>query len=28
LDAMAREFVNRALAHLGLPQPNAYRWKG
>jgi len=28
LDAMAREFVNRVLAHLGLPQPNAYRWKG
>ena len=28
LDAMAREFVYRVLAHLGLPQPNAYRWKG
>jgi len=28
LDAMAREFVNRVLAHIGLPQPNAYRWKG
>lgn len=28
LDAMAREFVNRVLAHLGLPQSNAYRWKG
>jgi len=28
LDAMAREFAFRVLAHLGLPQPNAYRWKG
>jgi 4-hydroxy-3-polyprenylbenzoate decarboxylase len=28
LDAMAHEFVNRVLAHLGLPQSNAYRWKG
>lgn len=28
LDAMAREFANRVLAHIGLPQPNAYRWKG
>src|ERR1700719_1808098 len=27
LDAMAREFVNRVLAHIGLPQSNAYRWK-
>lgn len=27
-DAMAREFANRVLAHLGLPQPTAYRWKG
>lgn len=26
-DAMAREFANRVLAHLGLPQANAYRWK-
>ena len=26
-DEMAREFVNRVLAHLGLPQKNAYRWK-
>jgi len=24
---MAKEFANRVLAHLGLPQPNAYRWK-
>ena len=28
LDAMAREFAYRVLAHLGLPQPNAFRWKG
>jgi flavin prenyltransferase len=27
IDAMAEEFVNRVLAHIGLPQPNAYRWK-
>ncbi len=27
-DDMAREFANRVLAHIGLPQPNAYRWKG
>ncbi len=27
-DAMAREFCNRLLAHIGLPQPGAYRWKG
>jgi flavin prenyltransferase len=27
-DAMAHEFANRVLAHIGLPQPNAYRWKG
>ena len=27
-EAMAREFANRVLAHIGLPQPNAYRWKG
>lgn len=26
-DDMAREFANRVLAHIGLPQPNAYRWK-
>jgi flavin prenyltransferase len=24
---MAREFVNRVLAHAGLPQPNAYQWQ-
>ena len=28
LDEMAREFAYRALAHLGLPQPAAFRWKG
>jgi flavin prenyltransferase len=28
LEAMAQEFANRVLAHLGLPQPDAYRWKG
>ena len=28
LDALASEFVHRVLAHIGLPQPNAYRWKG
>jgi 4-hydroxy-3-polyprenylbenzoate decarboxylase len=27
LEAMAREFAYRVLAHLGLPQPDAYRWK-
>jgi 4-hydroxy-3-polyprenylbenzoate decarboxylase len=27
LDAMAHEFACRVLAHIGLPQPNAYRWK-
>ena len=27
LDAMARQFAYRVLAHLGLPQPDAYRWK-
>jgi 4-hydroxy-3-polyprenylbenzoate decarboxylase len=24
---MAREFVNRVLAHAGLPQPGAYQWQ-
>ena len=28
LDQMAREFAYRVLAHLGLPQPPAFRWKG
>ncbi len=27
LDDMAREFVYRVLAHLGLPQADAFRWK-
>jgi flavin prenyltransferase len=27
LDAMAREFANRVLAHIGLPQTGAYKWK-
>jgi len=26
-EEIAREFVNRILAHIGLPQPDAYRWK-
>jgi 4-hydroxy-3-polyprenylbenzoate decarboxylase len=28
LDDMAREFAYRVLAHLGLSQPEAFRWKG
>jgi flavin prenyltransferase len=28
LDEIAREFSSRVLAHLGLPQPAAFRWKG
>ncbi len=28
LDELAREFAYRVLAHLGLPQPGAFRWKG
>ncbi|MBZ5652899.1 MAG: UbiX family flavin prenyltransferase [Acidobacteriia bacterium] len=28
LDAVVREFAYRVLAHIGLPQPDAYRWKG
>jgi 4-hydroxy-3-polyprenylbenzoate decarboxylase len=28
VDVMAREFANRVLAHIGLSQPDAYRWKG
>jgi flavin prenyltransferase len=28
LDDLAREFAHRVLAHLGLPQPDAFRWKG
>lgn len=27
-DEMACEFANRVLSHIGLPQPDAYRWKG
>ncbi|MDR3747563.1 MAG: UbiX family flavin prenyltransferase [Acidobacteriota bacterium] len=26
-EEIAREFVNRVLAHVGLPQPGAYHWK-
>lgn len=28
LDGMGRQFASRVLAHIGLPQPDAYRWKG
>lgn len=28
LDAIAHEFACRVLAHIGLTQPDAYRWKG
>ena len=28
LDQMAHEFACRVLAHIGLPQTDAYRWKG
>jgi 4-hydroxy-3-polyprenylbenzoate decarboxylase len=28
MEAMARQFVSRVLAHISLPQPEAYRWKG
>ena len=28
LDDMARAFAYRVLAHVGLPQPDAFRWKG
>jgi flavin prenyltransferase len=28
LDVMAQEFAFRVLAHIGLSQPSAYRWKG
>jgi 4-hydroxy-3-polyprenylbenzoate decarboxylase len=28
LDELAREFAYRVLAHLGLPQREAFRWKG
>src|SRR5271169_1324436 len=26
-DEIAHEYVNRVLAHIGLPQPDAYQWK-
>jgi len=26
-DEIAHEYVNRVLAHVGLPQPDAYKWK-
>ena len=28
IDDAAREFACRVLAHIGLPQPDAYHWKG
>ena len=28
LEATAHEFANRVLAHIGLPQKDAYKWKG
>jgi 4-hydroxy-3-polyprenylbenzoate decarboxylase len=28
VEDMAREFANRVLGHIGLPQDDAYRWKG
>ena len=28
VEVMAREFAYRVLAHIGIPQSNAYRWKG
>lgn len=28
LDDMGRQYACRVLAHIGLPQPDAYRWKG
>jgi 4-hydroxy-3-polyprenylbenzoate decarboxylase len=28
LDEMAREFAYRVLTHVGLPQPDAFHWKG
>ena len=28
LDEMAREFAYRVLAHVGVPQPQAFHWKG
>jgi 4-hydroxy-3-polyprenylbenzoate decarboxylase len=28
LETMAQEFANRVLSHIGLPQKDAYQWKG
>jgi 4-hydroxy-3-polyprenylbenzoate decarboxylase len=28
VETMARDFANRVLAHIGLPQPGAFRWMG
>jgi 4-hydroxy-3-polyprenylbenzoate decarboxylase len=28
IDEMARQYVSRVLAHIGLPQEGAYQWKG
>jgi flavin prenyltransferase len=28
MDEMAKQFASRVLAHIGLPQPDAYKWKG
>jgi 4-hydroxy-3-polyprenylbenzoate decarboxylase len=28
LETMAQEFANRVLSHIGLPQRDAYQWKG
>jgi 4-hydroxy-3-polyprenylbenzoate decarboxylase len=28
LEEMAKQFAFRVLAHIGLPQEGAYRWKG
>jgi 4-hydroxy-3-polyprenylbenzoate decarboxylase len=28
VEAMAQEFANRVLAHIGLPKPGAFRWMG
>jgi 4-hydroxy-3-polyprenylbenzoate decarboxylase len=28
IETMAQEFANRVLSHIGLPQKDAYQWKG
>jgi 4-hydroxy-3-polyprenylbenzoate decarboxylase len=28
IDDVVAQFVNRALAQIGLPQPDAFRWEG